>query len=139
MKQQFILTRKGQFTTTSKSNNQCKEPGYHDYYYEIRVKCGAKLDNQGFVIDTRLLEEIVLEAVRKMDSCERLCLLTAQALYLNLVEHGAIVNKIYVRIQPAIVDAKGFIEYEEEYGDEILDRRTRGHQVNRGEGQRVSR
>lgn len=67
----FLMTRRGTFKPGRMTHNQCKEPGYSEYTYELRmVFDGAvKLDADAFIVDHQKIDEMV-RGLGLAGSCE---------------------------------------------------------------------
>lgn len=115
MKKQFTLNRTGTFRTKISVSNQCKAPGHKKYSYNIKAICGTRLDNDGFIIDHARVDQQVQLAVKKINSCEKLCVNIAQRLRTLFKLHEADLHQIYVRVQPYGKDIVAYMEYQEEY------------------------
>lgn len=114
MKKQFTLNRTGTFRTKLSVSNQCKAPGHKKYVYNVKAVCGTKLDYDGFIIDHVQVDKQVQLAVKRIDSCERICVNIASRLKSIFKTHGANLLNIYMRIQPFGKNIVAFMEYEEQ-------------------------
>lgn len=67
----FLMTRRGNFKPAKMTHNQCKEPGYSEYTYELRmVFDGAvTLDPNAFIVDHQKIHDMIT-ALGLAGSCE---------------------------------------------------------------------
>lgn len=67
----FLMTRRGRFKPSHATNNQCKEPGYSEYNYELRMVFdgNVKLDASHFIVDHAQIDTLVRE-LGLVGSCE---------------------------------------------------------------------
>ena len=69
----FKIIRNGQFRALRDVSNQCVEEGHECYWYQVVLifSGDTPLDDNGFLIDTREIDQIVQEA-RLIGSCEQM-------------------------------------------------------------------
>lgn len=67
----FVMTRRGLFRPASHTQNQCKEPGWPEYSYELRMvfRGDMALDESGFIVDHAEIDSMIQE-LRLTGSCE---------------------------------------------------------------------
>jgi len=116
----FTLNRLGVVTSNHSSSNQCKDFGWKDYRYEVRITCTDKLDNDDFVIEHSRIHDEVARVFQTMGSCERLCLNIERAILKLVQSHGVKVKKIYVKVMPMPeggidLPNRAFMELESKY------------------------
>lgn len=68
----FVMTRKGTFRPAQHTTNQCKEPGWPEYAYELRMvfRGDMQLDRDGFIVDHADIHEMVVN-LGLAGSCEQ--------------------------------------------------------------------
>lgn len=68
------MTRKGNFTITEFTKNQCKKEGHSIYNYEIVTLFSSKLilDRDGFILDHIKVDSCIQNSKLK-GSCEEIC------------------------------------------------------------------
>lgn len=85
----FIMNRVGTFRPSQASQNQCKEPGWPEYSYNLRmVFDGAtKLDQNDFIIDHAQVDAMV-RGLGLKGSCEDMTTRVLNALDQFMAERG---------------------------------------------------
>lgn len=85
----FIMTRTGLFRPAEQTSNQCKEPGWPEYSYNLRmVFDGAlKLDRNDFIVDHAQIDTMV-RGLGLKGSCEDMTTRVLEALDAFMHERG---------------------------------------------------
>lgn len=67
----FLMTRRGSFKPAHSTPNQCKEPGYSEYNYELRMVFDGNvpLDRNNFIVDHGKIDAMVRD-LGLIGSCE---------------------------------------------------------------------
>lgn len=113
MTRELILNRSGKVKASESSPNQCRDVGWTDYEYKVKVYASTKLDKDGFVIDHSILYQAIQQAFTNMGSCEELCMSIEHHVRLALLLHSVECRKIFVRIKP--VNGLAYVEYSAKY------------------------
>lgn len=68
----FVMTRRGTFRPTHYTSNQCKEPGWPEYSYELRMVFRGEmdLDKDGFIVDHAEINHMI-QKMQLTGSCEK--------------------------------------------------------------------
>ena len=109
----YKINRTGVVTTNAVSNNQCKAIGHKKFEYHAVVKCGPKLDHNGFVIDHVEIHKAIENCFKNgISSCEEMCKTCAESIIKACKKHGCKVISVYLKIKPVGKDVKAFMETE---------------------------
>ena len=106
---EFILNRSGKVSCETTSTNQCREVGWKNFEYNIKIHTSLKLDKEGFIIDHSIVHESVKQAFANAGSCEELCLSIEHHVMLALILHDVEVRKLYIKVRPEAGTA--YVEY----------------------------
>ncbi len=101
-KEEIVMHRFGELFTETTAFNQCKATGHHRYKYLVKMYCQNKLDHNGFLIDNRVINKAIQNCFLKMDSCEKLCIHFADTLEEVIFDHGVILDRLYVYLEPIV-------------------------------------
>jgi hypothetical protein len=110
---ELILVRSGMAKVATVADNQCRDKGWTDYDYTLKVHASCKLDKDGFIIDHSILHAAIMQAFTSMGSCEELCMSIEHHVRLALLLHSVECRKIFVRIKP--VNGLAYVEYSAKY------------------------
>lgn len=114
-KEEIVLHRFGVLEATTIAYNQCKDVGHKKYSYTVKMYCQNKLDHNGWLIDNKIINKAMKEAMSLITSCEGMCIHFADVLEDVILEHGVILDKLYVYVEPIPDDpalAKDFAAFE---------------------------
>jgi len=95
------MERKGMFTSTKSSNNQCKDVGHKYYDYICIIKFQPELDYQGFLIDHQKIDDTI-NSLPNTESCEE-CLLEMFKKMSRILTKSA--KHLEIRVMPRNADA----------------------------------
>lgn len=94
----ITIKRKGDFTVTASSPNQCGHEGKGDYKYRVEITgTSLRLDGQGFLIDNKYIDAY-FQNFNIADSCENMVSNAAQGLWDICKRHGTKPKRIVVEI-----------------------------------------
>ena len=104
----FKIIRNGEFQASQPTDNQCAEEGHARYFYELKLAFdgGAQLDQNGFLIDTREIDQLI-QATPLAGSCEQMHL-RLQRLFCERLGASLIAYKMSIK---PVRDAKGWIDF----------------------------
>lgn len=107
----FLMTRRGNFKPARTTHNQCKEPGYMEYTYELRmVFDGAvKLDTNAFIVDHQAIHDMVTE-LGLAGSCEEITARILTALDTFMALEGIPMLACRCTVKPVDPNAPAYLE-----------------------------
>ncbi len=103
--ERLILNRYGFIETNLVSYNQCKDKGHTTYEYLVQITCFNKLSNEGFLIDNKLINHVMLHSLKEMTSCELLCAHYADELEKVFEEKEVPVCEMYISLKPVVLNS----------------------------------
>lgn len=107
------INRTGTLIAPSHPDNQCKTVGHESYSYEARVRCSAKLDAQGFVIDHEQVHEAATKAFADhFGSCEQVALAMCRGIAAACDAHGSELIRVEVDLRPIGPDVAAYMKAE---------------------------
>jgi len=112
--EKFVMKRFGTIETDLQAPNQCKDIGHSQYEYTVEITCLNKLNDQGFLIDNKIINNVMKHGLDEMTSCELICIHLGNKLEQTFYENGVDICKMYVALKPIIPGAafKDYAEFE---------------------------
>lgn len=107
----FIMNRNGLFRPAETTSNQCKEPGWPEYAYSLRMVFDGsmKLDKNDFIVDHAEVDRLVRELGLK-GSCEDMTLRILTALDAFMAKRGIPMVACRCVVRPTDPNAPSWME-----------------------------
>lgn len=107
----YVMTRKGSFTPTEHTNNQCKAKMHLAYTYVIKIAFTGKaqLDKKDFLIEHEAIDAQIQKTKLK-GSCERMAAVITDSLLALLTKAGLPVAILKTTIHP-VENPPAFMEH----------------------------
>lgn len=107
----YVMTRKGTFTPTEHTNNQCKAFTHRTYNYVIKVAFTgkAKLDKKDFLIEHEAIDAQI-QRTKLKGSCERMAAVITDSLLALFIKADLPIAILKTTIHP-VENPPAFMEH----------------------------